>query len=208
MPTPTVITAPLPALEQALADAIAGAKVDDPLAPVTVLVGGTLLRPYLQRRMATLLGGHANVSFVTAGELALALGEAGVIAQGRLPMPPLAARILAGEVARDTPGYFEPVAHTTGFTNALHRVLRELTQAGISADAFAAAAPALPGSATKHAALAQLYSAYESKRAGWYGPDECLLAADASALIPACVNSRRTRWSALVKPVVWATGSK
>lgn len=56
MPTPTLLTAPLPALEQVLADAIATVKIDNPLAPVTVLIGGTLLRPYLQRRMAVLLG--------------------------------------------------------------------------------------------------------------------------------------------------------
>lgn len=178
MPIPTVITAPVPGLEQALADAIRSAKTDDPLAPVTVLVGGTLLRPYLQRRMATLLGGHANVAFVTAAELAVQLGEQQVVADGRRPMPPLAARILAGEVARDTPGYFEPVAHTTGFTNALHRVLRELTQAGVSAAQFAQAVPDLPGTRAKHEALAALYAGYEAKRSGWYGPDECLLAAD------------------------------
>ena len=182
MPTPTVITASAPALERALADAIRDAKTDDPLAPVTVLVGGTLLRPYLQRRMATLLGGHANVAFVTAAELALQLGEQQLVAAGRLPMPPLAARILAGEVARDTPGYFEPVAHTTGFTNALHRVIRELTQAGISAAAFADAASSLPGTGAKHDALAALYAGYEARRADWYGPDECLLAADPARL--------------------------
>ena len=95
MPPVRSLTAPLPVLEQALADAIAEAKTGNPLAPVTVMVGGTLLRPYLQRRMAALLGGHANVGFVTAGELALRLGEPSAIAAGRLPMPPLASRIRA-----------------------------------------------------------------------------------------------------------------
>ncbi|WP_354699039.1 exonuclease [Paraconexibacter sp. AEG42_29] len=182
MPTPTTITAHPAALEVALADAIKAAKRDDPLAPVTVLVGSTLLRPYLQRRLATLLGGHANVAFVTAGELALKLGEPALIAAGRTPMPPLAARILAGEVARDTTGYFAPVAHTTGFTSALHRLIRELTQAGISGGAFATVAPNLPGTTAKHQSLAELVMAYESKREGWYGVDDCLLAADPKQL--------------------------
>ena len=178
MPPVRSLTAPLPVLEQALADAVAEAKTGNPLAPVTVLVGGTLLRPYLQRRVAALLGGHANVDFVTAGELALRLGEPSVIAAGRLPMPPLASRILAGEVARETDGYFQPVAHTTGFTVALHRLLRELIQAGVDAATFATFGPTLPGTPAKHAALAELYSGYEERRAGWYGVDECLQAAD------------------------------
>ena len=182
MPTTHVTRAPLPVLEQALADAIAGAKRTDPLAPVTILVGGTLLRPYLQRRVATLLGGHANVSIVTAGELALRLGEPTLAAHGRRPMPPLAARILAGEVARTTPGYFEPVAHTTGLAAALQRLLRELIQAGISAETLRAAAPQLPGTAAKHNALVALYAAYEERRKEWYGVDDCLAFADPARL--------------------------
>ncbi|MBA3326876.1 MAG: exodeoxyribonuclease V subunit gamma [Solirubrobacterales bacterium] len=169
-------------MEQALADAVAAAKRDDPLAPVTILVGSTLLRPYLQRRLATLLGGHANVSIVTAGELALRLGEAAMVEADRKPMPPLAARILAGEVARETAGYFEPVAHTTGFTTVLHRLFREFAQAGVNAGAFRTAKPSLPGSATKHAAMAELFESYESRRAEWYGIDDCFGAADATQL--------------------------
>lgn len=182
MPTAHVTRAPLPVLEQAIANAIASAKQIDVLAPVTILVGSTLLRPYLQRRLATLLGGHANVSIVTAGELALALGEPTLAAQGRRPMPPLAARILAGEVARTTPGYFEPVAHTTGLAAALQRMLRELIQARIDAEALRAAAPQLPGAPAKHEALAALYTGYEERRKEWYGVDECLAVADPARL--------------------------
>lgn len=182
MPAPRVTTAPLPALEQALADAIAATKSADALAPVTVLIGGTLLRPYLQRRLATILGGHANVAFVTAGELALRLGEPALAAQGRRPMPPLASRVLAGEVARESPGYFEPVAPTPGFALALHRLLRELIQAGIDAAALGAATPLLPGTAAKHEALAGLYAGYEERRREWYGVDECLAVADTGRL--------------------------
>lgn len=45
MPRPQVITGSVPALERALADAVRTAKSGDPLTCVTVLVGGTLMRP-------------------------------------------------------------------------------------------------------------------------------------------------------------------
>ena len=63
------------ALEEALAHEITAAKADDPLAPVGVLIGGTLLRPYLGRRLADLCNGIVNVHFLTPSDLALALGE-------------------------------------------------------------------------------------------------------------------------------------
>ena len=91
-------------LEQALASEIARAKQGEPLAPVAVLIGGTLLRPYLQRRLATLMGGIVNVHFITQAQLALALGEKQVQADERQPLPPLADRVLARQVTREPQG--------------------------------------------------------------------------------------------------------
>ncbi len=48
------------AIEQALAIAVKDARATDPLAPITVLLGNTLLRPYLQRRLAKVTGGIVN----------------------------------------------------------------------------------------------------------------------------------------------------
>ena len=65
---PRVIEGDIGALELALADEVRGLKQSDALAPISVLVGGTLSRPYLGRRLADLTGGHINVRFLTAGD--------------------------------------------------------------------------------------------------------------------------------------------
>jgi len=128
-----VVTGSPPALESALARDIVEAKEGDSLAPVGVLVGGTLLRPYLQRRMAALTGGIAAVYFVTPGELALALGERPLTAAGRRPLPPLADRVLLRQLAATHSGYFEPVRETAGFADALFHLFGELRGAGYNA---------------------------------------------------------------------------
>ena len=94
MEPPKLVVGPLPTLERALADEIAARKASDPLTPIALLIGGTLLRPYLQRRLAVLLGGHINLHFLTAAEMAVRLGEPAMIASGRSPLPPLATRVL------------------------------------------------------------------------------------------------------------------
>src|SRR5579862_5692082 len=98
MPGISVITGVPSALDAALAAEIRGHKAEDPLAPLTVVTGGTLLRPFLRARLATLLGGHINVRVVTPAELALRLGEPALIAAGRTPIAPLADRALAQEL--------------------------------------------------------------------------------------------------------------
>ncbi|MBA2428953.1 MAG: hypothetical protein H0V55_04430, partial [Thermoleophilaceae bacterium] len=152
-----LVLGPLRDLERALAEEITAHKGADPLAPIAILIGGTLLRPYLQRRLATLTGGHINLHFLTPAELALRLGEPAMIAARRKPLPPLATRVLVGEVAREARGYFAPVAHTPGFADSLHRLFRELAQAGLDPAAFRAAAPAAGGNRRKHADLVDLY---------------------------------------------------
>ncbi len=67
-------------LEGALAAEVRERREADPLAPIGVLIGGTLQRPYLQRRLAELNDGIVNVHFLTQSELALALGERRMIA--------------------------------------------------------------------------------------------------------------------------------
>src|SRR4051794_22477257 len=101
-------------LEVALAEEVAGARQSDPLVPLAVLIGGTLQRPYLQRRLAELTGGIANVYFLMPSELGLRLGERKMQAEGRMPLPPLADRLLLREIATETGGYFEPVRETPG----------------------------------------------------------------------------------------------
>jgi hypothetical protein len=57
-----VLTGSRRALEQRLADEVVAARARDPLAPLPVLVGGTLLRPHLRRRIVEITGGHLNAS--------------------------------------------------------------------------------------------------------------------------------------------------
>src|SRR5512145_3382824 len=144
-------------LEHALAAEVRRHKEGDPLAPVTILVGNTLLRPYLQRRLAELLGGHINLQIVTFADLGLQLGEAAMIDERRLPLPPVAAQVIAREVAAGAGGYFKPVAHAPGFATALLRLFAELRQATVGPAELQDAAETLPDSAPKITGLAKLF---------------------------------------------------
>src|SRR4051812_41677008 len=123
MPGPSIFTGAVDELERRLASDVAELQRDDPLRPVVVLVGETLLRAYLRRRLAELNGPYLNVHIVTTGELALRLGEVPLVLAGNRPLPLLADRVLAQEAALTESTYFDAVAATPGFGHALHRTL-------------------------------------------------------------------------------------
>jgi ATP-dependent helicase/nuclease subunit B len=177
MPQLSLITGAPAALDEALAAEIRRHKGDQPLAPVTVLTGGTLLRPFLRARLAVLLAGHINVRVVTPAELALRLGEPTLIAAGRTPITPLADRALAQELARHAESYFEPVRETPGFANALHRLFGELRAASVRPEEFDAAA-----TDTKQRELAGLYQGYLEARSPFYDAGDAMAAPDPSRL--------------------------
>jgi len=179
---PRLILGPPAELELALAETVKSQKAGDPLAPVTILVGNTLLRPYLQRRLATMLGGWVNVQMLTFAELGLKLGEPALVAEGRRPLPRLAAQVLAHEVARGAGDYFKPVADTPGFALALQRLFQELRQTGIEPPALS---EAVAGDGPKQTEIAALFAIHEDRRARFYDPDDCIAHAD-----PAVFNSR------------------
>jgi RecB family exonuclease len=174
----SLITGPPSALDAALAEGIRAHKADKPLVPVTVLVGGSLLRPFLRARLAALLDGHINVRVVTLAELALRLGEPALIASERSPITPLADRAIVQELARAATSYFEPVGETPGFANALHRLFGELRGASIDPEQFAAASAASAAD-TKLAELAELYRGYLTARAPFYDAGDALASSDA-----------------------------
>lgn len=141
LPMPTeLITGPRAALESAFAAAVARRQAADPLAAVHVLVGSTLLRPYLRRVLATELGGALNVHLLTPGELGLALGEGSLLRAGRQPLPLLADRVLTARAAVSHPGAFADVADLPGFPGALARTLRDLRPGGVTPAQLAAIA--------------------------------------------------------------------
>ncbi len=166
------------ALRAAMADRVREFRGMDPLAPITILVGTSLQRPYLARDLAARLGGHANVRILMPGDLALLLGAPALVAAGRRALPPLADRVLLADVVRTDPGYFAPVAETPGVTDALYRLVRELRGAGYD---LASLAPFLGGptdAPEKASTLARILARFEARRAHFYGPDDALLAAD------------------------------
>ena len=165
------------AIEEAIAAEIGTLQADDPLAPVGVLLGGTLQRPYLQRRLAELNGGIVNVRFVMPSELALALGEQTLVRAGKRPLPPLADRILLRQIAGEHDGYFEPVRETPGLSDALHRLVRELRGAGYDAKTFARAIKGTCDASKKEKSLAEIFAEFLQRRENFYGPDDALLAA-------------------------------
>jgi ATP-dependent helicase/nuclease subunit B len=165
-------------LEEALAAEVREQRESDPLAPIGVVIGGTLQRPYLQRKLAELNDGIVNVRFLTESELAMELGEPAMIESGRRPLPPLADRILIREIAVELEGYFEPVRETPGFADAFHRLVRELRGAGYNADKLGAAIAGACEVPEKEDAIRAIFSEFLRRRERFYGSDDCLLAAD------------------------------
>src|SRR4051812_17659345 len=169
-------------LERHLAEESEAHRARDPLAPLPILLGGTLMRPYMRRRLAVLTGGHLNVRLMTVGELGLRLGHGRLVREGRRPLPFLADRVLAHEVAVETRGYFEPVAAMPGFPSVLVRTLRDLRTAGVDAAAFAVAAEDSRDPTGKLAALAALYADHARRREGFFSSEDGLAVADPEAL--------------------------
>ncbi len=165
-----------------LAERVAELRRGDPLSPITVLVGSSLQRPWLARFLAARLGAHANLRILMPGDLALLLGARALVDANRRALPPLADRVLLAEVARRHPGYFAPVGDTPGFGEALFRLVRELRGAGYDLSNLTPLLDGATDAPEKAAALAQILVDFERRRAGFYGPDDALLAADPAAL--------------------------
>src|SRR5262245_14704807 len=109
----------------ALASAVARAKGDEPLRPVTVVVpsnyAGVAARRALARRH-----GVIAVAFVTLYRLAELLAGPTLARSGRVPVSsPVVATAFRAALAED-PGLFGPVADQPSTVEALRRVHREL----------------------------------------------------------------------------------
>jgi len=128
------------AASRALRDAIARAKHDDPLAPVTVIVPTNSVGVAARRRLAsgelgplTASGrGVAGVGFLTVLRVAELLAAPALAATGRRPVStPVVASAVRTVLARE-PGAFAPVAHHPATEEALvaaHRELADLDDA-------------------------------------------------------------------------------
>jgi ATP-dependent helicase/DNAse subunit B len=165
-----IISGAVPELEDALAEAVAAARAGDPLAPVTVVVGHSLLKPYLRRTLALRGVAQLNVRFMRPHELAEELAAASKEAR-EARLTPAAERVLVRQVAESAAGYFVEMRGGAGFAEALQRLFRELELGGVgTADALASAlAPddqrlTTNPQADKFAELSRLYGEFLSRR--------------------------------------------
>ena len=168
----------------ALRDAVAAAKGDDPLAPVTVVVASNHVGVTARRLLAAgALGpvvpgrpGIAAVGFLTAYRLAELLGASALAATGRRPVStPVVAAALRRALA-DRPGMFAPVAAHPATEQALVAAFAELSD--LSDDGLDALATA---SRRAHDVVRICRTAREILTDGWY--DEADLTAAATARI-------------------------
>jgi RecB family exonuclease len=172
------------AAAQALHARIAGAKADDPLRPVTVVVPTNTVGVSVRRLLAsgdlgqvTSRGaGLAGVGFLTIYRLAELLGASRLAAQGRRPvsMPVLSA--VVRRVLRQQPGLLGPVADHPATEAALVRAHRELSEVTPDAlDALAAASP-------RAADVVRLHRAVRAILADrWYAEADLMAAATEAA---------------------------
>jgi RecB family exonuclease len=165
-------------IEAAFVESVHRVRERHPLAPIDVLVGGVLMRPYLQRLIAESGPGLLNVRFSTLGELGLRLGGPILAVSGRRPIPTIAERAYVAEVAIGCTGYFAPVASTPGFSEAVRQLVRELRREGIEIDELERVAAECLESAAKAEDLTALYRRYIERRLDVYDGDDALAAAD------------------------------
>jgi ATP-dependent helicase/nuclease subunit B len=175
-----VVLGPPGAIEDGLIRKVAEIRQREALAPVDVLVGGVLMRPYLQRRMAAEVAGVINVRVVTLGELGIRLAGVALRRAGDEPLSAVEERACAAAAARACTGYFAPVAGMPGFADATRRLVRELREEGIAPPDLMAAAGEIESPA-KAVDLAELYARYLERRAGHFDGLDGLAASDPEA---------------------------
>ncbi len=156
-----IFTGTFASLEFRLIHMVTERQAQDPLAPVRVVVGSNVLASHLKIRLADRGKACANVRFHTFLDLAATLSEAAP-AEAKPVLPPMGASLLLQEILEaGTPEVFARVAGFPGFRGAMLETLRDLRDAGISAEMLAASLPNIRGitpdrSAHLHA-LAALY---------------------------------------------------
>lgn len=113
----------------ALADAVAAAKGDHPLAAVTVIVPTNAVGVTARRWLGG-NGGVAAIELVTPGRLAERIAGAELAAAGRRPISTPLIDITVREVLRHAAGEYAPVAQHPSTVTALRDLHRELRLAG------------------------------------------------------------------------------
>jgi RecB family exonuclease len=177
MPALRIVLGDRAQIEHALGEAIAGAKVGDPLARVSVLVDNSLLKLHLPRSLARSGIPQLNVRYFRPEELAEALASQGVAARApRLTRD--ADRFLVREIAGQAGGYFANIAGREGFADALAQLFRELEMGGFPTGSLPPALKTEPTDATsKVGEIRRLFNEYLTRREGFAGGAEAYAAA-------------------------------
>ncbi len=180
-----------PRLEEELLRKVGRLKSADPLNPILTVVPTNALGLHLSRYIATELGGHAEIRFMTLLDLARRLGGGALAGRGLSALPPLADLVLLRgcvETYRqeESDFYFGRVSETPGFIRVLLSAITDLKEGCISpADLKAAAKRADLGSTSRSKVLevVRLWSDYEKKveAAGFYDRADLTLEAASRA---------------------------
>jgi ATP-dependent helicase/DNAse subunit B len=120
-------------LQDAFVTAVRAIKEADPLAPLTVLVPGNLLALQLRRAVAWAGHGHIGLRVLTLVDFARDVAEDSLTQEGRQPLPPLAAPLIAKKLIREVEAsnYFAPLVAQPRFPQSLLSTIADLKQAGI-----------------------------------------------------------------------------
>jgi len=137
----SLYTGAFAALEPRFLEEVRTLKDGDPLRPVDVLVGSNLLGVYLRRRAADVLGGIANLRFLTFLDLAR---ERATEPDPRPPLPPLGEALLARRALLETPegAVFEVLRDRPSTAGLISRTAADLRGAGLAPSVLAGLLPA------------------------------------------------------------------
>ena len=161
------ISADLASLERELVEKVRAIKRNDPLAPVTVIVGSNLQHIYLRRVLAKELGAVVNVRFHTLLDLA---GEIQTFSathnESMLALPEGAEALILRSVLEDARRndndiVFRPEA--SGLPEAIAATMRDLREGAIGADDLRQSAA--PGD--KRWTLAGIYESFRDRLKGF-----------------------------------------
>jgi ATP-dependent helicase/nuclease subunit B len=164
-----------PAAVAALREAIAAAKGDDPLQPVTVAVPSNYAGLSLRRTLGATGRGLVNVRFIVLPRIAELLGSPALAAEGKRPLTsPVRAEAVRAVVAAD-PGIFEAVADHVATERSLESTFRDLRRAPESALA------SVERQGKRAAHVVRLFRDFRHRTQEYYDEEDLALAAAAAA---------------------------
>lgn len=160
----------MPDVDEAL-QAIANARRQDPLAPVTVVSPSHAAALQLRRRLAA-LGAFAAVRFEPLPRLAELIGAGHLAGAGRLPLARPIADYVAEQVALDSRPPLDSVSDVPGYARVLRQIFRRLRRGGIRSSA-----DVMSPRVGHMAEVLRLYDSFRARTREFYDEEDLLEAA-------------------------------